>query len=142
MLRRKLGRASVLGFGLALVLSACGGGGGGGGGGTGGNAGSPTKGGTLRIVNNADVDYYDPANAYYTVSWTQMRLLTRQLYSYDITKTGTPEASDPVPDLADGPAKVGGNNTTFTFTAPVTGTYRIVLDPWDAYTGSTTLVLT
>jgi peptide/nickel transport system substrate-binding protein len=100
----------VLGFGLALVLSACGGGGGGGGGGTGGNAGSPTKGGTLRIVNNADVDYYDPANAYYTVSWTQMRLLTRQLYSYDITKTGD-ELSIPVPDLADGEAQSTDNKT-------------------------------
>src|SRR5437773_2817193 len=110
MLRRKLGRASVLGFGLALVLSACGGGGGGGGGGRGGNAGSPTKGGTLRIVNNADVDYYDPANAYYTVSWTQMRLLTRQLYSYDITKTGD-ELSIPVPDLADGEAQSTDNKT-------------------------------
>jgi ABC-type transport system substrate-binding protein len=100
----------VLGFGLALVLSACGGGGGGGGGGTGGNAGSPTKGGTLRIVNNADVDYYDPANAYYTVSWTQMRALTRQLYSYDSTKTGD-ELTKPVPDLADGEAQTTDNKT-------------------------------
>jgi hypothetical protein len=32
-------------------------------------------------------------------------------------------------------------NKTFTFTAPITGTYRIVLDPWDVYTGSTTLAL-
>jgi len=87
MHRRKLARAVALGFGLALVLSACGGGGGGGGA-TGGEAGNPVKGGTLRIINNADVDYYDTANAYYTVSWTQMRALTRQLYSYDITKTG------------------------------------------------------
>jgi hypothetical protein len=32
-------------------------------------------------------------------------------------------------------------NATFTFTAPVTGSYRIVLDPYDVYTGSTTLAL-
>jgi hypothetical protein len=32
-------------------------------------------------------------------------------------------------------------NRTFTFSAPVTGTYRIVLDPYDIYTGSTTLAL-
>jgi peptide/nickel transport system substrate-binding protein len=108
MQRRTLARAITLGVGLALALSACGGGGGGGGGG--GNAGTPQKGGTLRIVNNADVDYYDPANAYYTVSWTQMRLLTRQLYSYDITKTGE-DLSTPVPDLADGEAQSTDNKT-------------------------------
>ena len=113
MHRRKLARAVALGFGLALVLSACGGGGGGGGGATGGEAGNPVKGGTLRIINNADVDYYDPANAYYTVSWTQMRALTRQLYSYDITKTGE-ELAIPVPDLADGPAQ-SSDNQTWTF---------------------------
>jgi subtilisin family serine protease len=33
-------------------------------------------------------------------------------------------------------------NGTLTFTAPVTGTYRIVLDPYDVYTGATTLALT
>src|SRR4029450_14036670 len=99
MPRRKLARAAALGFGLALARSACGGGGGGGET-TGGAAGAPQKGGTLRIINNADVDYYDTANAYYTVSWTQMRALTRQLYSYDSSKTGE-ELTVPVPDLAD-----------------------------------------
>jgi ABC-type transport system substrate-binding protein len=110
MLRRKLARAAVLGFGLALVLSACGGGGGGGGGGGASGGGNPTKGGTLRIDNNADVDYYDVANAYYTVSWTQMRALTRQLYSYDSTKTGD-QLTIPVPDLADGEAQSTDNKT-------------------------------
>jgi ABC-type transport system substrate-binding protein len=113
MQRRKLARAAALGFGLALALSACGGDGGGGGGGGGGEAGEPVKGGTLRIINNADVDYYDTANAYYTVSWTQMRALTRQLYSYDSTKTGD-ELTVPVPDLADGEAQTS-DNKTFTF---------------------------
>jgi peptide/nickel transport system substrate-binding protein len=108
MHRRKLARAAALGFGLALALSACGGGGGGGE--TGGEAGNPVKGGTLRIVNNADVDYYDPANAYYTVSWTQMRALLRTMYSFDITKTGE-ELSSPVPDLADGEAQSPDNKT-------------------------------
>ena len=32
-------------------------------------------------------------------------------------------------------------NGTLTFTAPVTGSYRIVLDPYDVYTGATTLAL-
>jgi ABC-type transport system substrate-binding protein len=109
MHRRKLARAVALGFGLALALSACGGGGGGGGT-TSGEAGNPVKGGTLRIVNNADVDYYDTANAYYTVSWTQMRALTRQLYSYDSSKTGD-ELTTPVPDLADGPPQTSDNTT-------------------------------
>jgi ABC-type transport system substrate-binding protein len=107
MHRRKLARAAALGFGLALALSACGGGDGGGET-TGGAAGTPQKGGTLRIINNADVDYYDTANAYYTVSWTQMRALTRQLYSYDSSKTGE-ELTVPVPDLADGPVQTTDN---------------------------------
>jgi ABC-type transport system substrate-binding protein len=109
MHRRKLARAAALGFGLALALSACGGGDGGGET-TGGAAGTPQKGGTLRIINNADVDYYDTANAYYTVSWTQMRALTRQLYSYDSSKTGE-ELTVPVPDLADGPVQTTDNKT-------------------------------
>jgi hypothetical protein len=32
-------------------------------------------------------------------------------------------------------------NGTLPFTAPVTGSYRIVLDPYDVYTGATTLAL-
>jgi peptide/nickel transport system substrate-binding protein len=112
MHRRKLARAAALGFGLALALSACGGGGGGGET-TGGAAGNPVKGGTLRILNNGDVDYYDTANSYYTVSWTQMRALTRQLYSWDITKTGE-QLAIPVPDLADGEAQ-SSDNQTWTF---------------------------
>jgi hypothetical protein len=47
----------------------------------------------------------------------------------------------------DGPAVISttylfAGSRTFSFTAPVTGTYRILLDPYDVYTGATTLGLT
>src|SRR4029450_6464501 len=112
MHRRKLARAAALGFGLALALSACGGGGGGGET-TGGAAGHPVQGGTRRLPHTRDLDYSDTANSYYTVSWTQMRALTRQLYSWDITKTGE-QLAIPVPDLADGEAQ-SSDNQTWTF---------------------------
>jgi ABC-type transport system substrate-binding protein len=115
MQRLKVVKAAALLAGLAMVAAACGGGGGGGtSSGGGGSQGNGTKGGTLRIVNNADVDYLDTANGYYTVSWTMMRPYARELYSFDITKTGQ-AATEAVPDLADGPATVSGNNTVFTF---------------------------
>src|SRR6266705_2344193 len=100
--------------GIALVVSACGGGGGGGGGGT-SSGGNPTKGGTLRIVNAADVDYLDTADACYTVSAALQRLYMRTLYTYDIAKKGTKDEFTPVPDLADGPAQIANDNTVFTF---------------------------
>jgi len=114
MQRLKLVKAAALAACLAIVLAACGGDGGGGETTGGGAQTEGTKGGTLRIVNNADVDYLDTANAYYTVSWALMRATTRQLYSFDITKTGD-ELTTPVPDLADGDAQVSNNNTTYTF---------------------------
>jgi subtilisin family serine protease len=40
------------------------------------------------------------------------------------------------------PTYLFSGSRTFSFTAPVTGTYRIVLDPYDVYTGATTLALT
>jgi peptide/nickel transport system substrate-binding protein len=105
----------VLLAGVALLVSACGGGGGGGG--TSGASGSGTgvKGGTLRISNIADVDYLDTADGYYTVTAALERTYARTLYSFDITKKGTPDEFTPVPDLSDGPAKVSPDYKVFTF---------------------------
>lgn len=119
---------------IIVAAAACGGGGGGGktnaqptpsGGGFGVNqkanvnaTGQPTKGGTLRIVGNADVDHLDTAAAYYTVSYTLERAFTRQLFSYPAS-TNLKTATTPTPDVATvTPTKTNGgvssNGLTYT----------------------------
>lgn len=61
--------------------------------------GSPTNGGTLRIIGNADVDHLDTAAAYYTTSYSLERTFTRQLFSYPASTDKT-KAVQPVPDVA------------------------------------------
>ena len=61
--------------------------------------GTPTSGGTLRIVGNADVDHLDTASAYYTTSYALERTFTRQLFSYPAT-TDKNTALQPAPDVA------------------------------------------
>jgi peptide/nickel transport system substrate-binding protein len=64
------------------------------------NAGaSPVKGGTLRIVGNADVDHLDTASAYYTTSYSLERTFTRQLFSYPAS-TDKDKALAVAPDVA------------------------------------------
>lgn len=62
-------------------------------------SGSPTRGGTLRIIGNADVDHLDTASAYYTTSYALERVFSRQLFSYPAS-TDTTKALDPAPDVA------------------------------------------
>jgi ABC-type transport system substrate-binding protein len=62
-------------------------------------SGSPTKGGTLRITGNADVDHLDTASAYYTTSYSLERTFTRQLFSYPAS-TDKNKALEAVPDAA------------------------------------------
>jgi ABC-type transport system substrate-binding protein len=62
-------------------------------------SGSPTKGGTLRIIGNADVDHLDTASAYYTTSYSLERTFTRQLFSYPAS-TDKNKALEAVPDAA------------------------------------------
>jgi peptide/nickel transport system substrate-binding protein len=107
-------RLAALALVIAVAASACGGGGGGGDGGPSGGGGNPVKGGTLRIYNQNDVDFLDTALGYYTVTLALQRAYARTLYSWDIEKTGEAH-SLPVPDLADGEAKISGNNTVFAF---------------------------
>ena len=85
-----------------------------GGGGTDQAAGEPVTGGTLRVVNEEDVDYWDTGSAYTVTSWTFARLHVRTLYSFDITKSGA-EANVPVPDIAAEPPTVSDDRLTYTF---------------------------
>jgi peptide/nickel transport system substrate-binding protein len=106
---------------VALTAAACGGGSTGAtGSGTGGSsgfnqdanvnsAGTPARGGTLRVIGNADVDHLDTASAYYTASYSLERAFTRQLYSYPAA-TDTNKALEPVPDIATRiPTKANGD---------------------------------
>jgi ABC-type transport system substrate-binding protein len=62
-------------------------------------SGTPTRGGTLRIIGNADVDHLDTAAAYYTTSYALERTFTRQLFSYPAS-TDKDKALEAVPDVA------------------------------------------
>ncbi len=114
MRRGRASRGAVLLVGLALLAGACGGGSDSGGSGATGSGGQGVRGGTLRILANADTDYLDTADAYSTFGFGMERAYARTLYSYDTSKTGA-EAATAVPDLSDGPAQVSEDNTVFTF---------------------------
>jgi peptide/nickel transport system substrate-binding protein len=107
-------RAAGLVLSLALVAAACGGG-------TtskgGGQAGSTlgVKGGTLRIASAGDIDYLDPATAYYTLDYMFQRALQRTPLSFDSLKP-LDQQVDPVPDLAEGMPQVSADGLTYTLT--------------------------
>jgi peptide/nickel transport system substrate-binding protein len=133
MLRTR--RAAVLTAAAAvasLVLAACGGSSSGGGGGSSpsanptasgtgvgfqklspNNTGTPTKGGTLDVLGNGDVDYLDPNITYYTIGYTAARLYSRQLYTYPAVQG---QQTSVVPDLATGPPVITDGGKTVTVT--------------------------
>jgi peptide/nickel transport system substrate-binding protein len=109
----KLRRLGLLLAVLAIITAGCAGEEEGGGGGD-QALGEPVRGGTLRVVNEEDTDYWDTGSAYTVTSWTFARLHVRTLYSFDIN---APEdkAHEPVPDLAAGPPTVSDDRLTYTF---------------------------
>lgn len=98
---------------LALLASACGGGGGSSTPGTTNTSGggTPVKGGVLNILGSGDADYMDPNVSYYSIGYMQLRLWSRQLFTYpaDPAKNTTS-----VPDLADGPVQTSADGLTVT----------------------------
>lgn len=97
MLSKRRGIATVaLATTMSLVLVACGDDGDSGGE-TGGTAGAK-KGGTLKMLGAGDIDHMDTASAYYTVSYTLLRGISRQLVSYPYNDTD--DLDTVVPDLA------------------------------------------
>ncbi|RAG83501.1 ABC transporter substrate-binding protein [Streptacidiphilus pinicola] len=61
--------------------------------------GTPTKGGTLKVLGNSDVDHLDTASAYYATSYTVERAYARQLFTYPAS-TDPNKVNEVVPDLA------------------------------------------
>jgi peptide/nickel transport system substrate-binding protein len=74
----------------------------------------PVRGGTLRIVNEVDVDYWDTGSAYTVIASTFARLHARTLYSWD-SSLPAERANHPVPDLAAGPPTISADRLTYTF---------------------------
>lgn len=92
---------------LAMVVSACGSGTSS----TKKDEGTPVKGGTLNMLGVGDVDYLDPNVAYYTTSYTALRMVSRQLYTFPAEEGKTTTA---VPDLAEDMPQISEDGKTYT----------------------------
>jgi peptide/nickel transport system substrate-binding protein len=67
-------------------------------GGTTSNAGDVVRGGTLNMLGGGDVDYMDPNISYYSLGYLNLRMWSRQLFTYPADPGG--KNTTPVPDLA------------------------------------------
>jgi peptide/nickel transport system substrate-binding protein len=70
--------------------------------------------GTLRVLNQTDVEALDPGVAYGAADLALLRGMVRELYSFDVTRPGE-QALEPVPDLADGPYRLSPDRRSYTF---------------------------
>jgi ABC-type transport system substrate-binding protein len=116
LLSKRRGLTSVaLMAGLALTASACGGGSDSAGGTKTDAGGKVVKGGTLKMLGAGDIDHMDTASAYYTVSYTLLRGISRQLLSYPNSENAD-EANTPVADLATELKDPTDGGKTYSFT--------------------------
>lgn len=116
MLRKRRGLTTVaLAATFALTAAACGGSDGGSETpGTGGE-GDLKKGGTLKLLGAGDIDHMDPAAAYYQVSYTLLRAISRQLVSYPVS-ADLEKSNTPTPDLATEAAEPTNDGKTYEYT--------------------------
>ena len=107
MARRRLAAVSLAAAASLIALAACSNGGGTASGSGGGSAGTPVSGGTLNMLGAGDVDYMDPNVSYYSVGYLNLRMWSRQLFTYPADPNGKNTA--PVADLATGiPTQANG----------------------------------
>jgi peptide/nickel transport system substrate-binding protein len=71
--------------------------------------------GTLRVLDQADVEALDPGVAYGAADLALLRGMVRTLYSFDSSRQDS-SALDPVPDLASGPYQISDDRRTYIFT--------------------------
>jgi peptide/nickel transport system substrate-binding protein len=71
--------------------------------------------GTLRVLDQADVEVLDPGVAYGAADLALLRGMVRTLYSFDSARQDS-SALDPVPDLASAPYQLSPDRRTYTFT--------------------------
>src|ERR1019366_7278404 len=119
--------AAVIAAALALVATACGGSSGSTSSGTGSSAGSqtfglqglnpgsgtPTKGGTLNMLGQGDVDYMDYNVSYYSIGFLAQRMWQRDLYAYAAIPGNT---TLPSPDLATAAPTITNGSKTYSVT--------------------------
>src|ERR687887_953479 len=79
-----------------------------------GEAGAGVKGGTLRVIDQSDVEAFDPGIAYGAADLALLRGVARELSSYD-PRLPDERAATPVPDLADGPYQLSADGRAYTF---------------------------
>jgi oligopeptide transport system substrate-binding protein len=77
------------------------------------SSGPAQKGGTFRVSLNTDLDYVDPALAYYTVSWSVEYATCANLMNYP--DAPAPRGSRLVPEVAQGVPQISKNGKTYTF---------------------------
>ncbi len=70
--------------------------------------------GTLRVLDQTDVEALDPGVAYGAADLALLRGLVRTLYSFDSNRQGE-DALEPVPDLSKGPYQLSADRRTYTF---------------------------
>src|SRR5690348_10659551 len=114
MRRLRSGRLSMVaaGAGITLLAAACGGSSGTGTTGTGGKV---VEGGHLKLIGGGDVDHLDTASAYYSVSYTLLRAVSRQLLSYP-NDPDPEKARQVVPDIATAMPTISADGLTYTMT--------------------------
>jgi len=78
------------------------------------SSGAAQKGGTFRVSLNTDIDYVDPALAYYTVSWSIEYATCSMLMNYP--DAPAPRGSRLTPEVAAGFPQISKNGKTYTFT--------------------------
>src|SRR5262245_21714527 len=59
--------------------------------------GEAVRGGTLNMLGSGDVDYLDPNVSYYSIGYLNLRMWSRQLFTYPAVSSDSTTA---VPDLA------------------------------------------
>ncbi|TCO40604.1 peptide/nickel transport system substrate-binding protein [Kribbella antiqua] len=96
MARRRLAAVSLAAV-ATLMLAACSSGGGSTTG-SGSTAATPVTGGTLNMLGAGDVDYMDPNLSYYSVGYLNLRMWSRQLFTYPADPGS--DNTKPVADLA------------------------------------------
>jgi peptide/nickel transport system substrate-binding protein len=96
MARRRLAAVSLAAV-ATIAVAACSSGGGSVAG-SGGTAATPVTGGTLNMLGAGDVDYMDPNLSYYSVGYLNLRMWSRQLFTYPADPGS--DNTKPVADLA------------------------------------------
>ena len=114
--RRRTVATMVLLSASALVLSACGS--------TASVGSSPTataspvSGGTLNMLGSGDVDYMDPNISYYSIGYLNLRMWSRQLFTYPATPgqttTAVPDLATAMPTTSNGGISADGKTYTIT----------------------------